>query len=152
MKLHQTLAAKVFVISFVTTHIPLLTLLGVIAIYPNAISPLVVFVFALGATLVATCVLILGLHRLFRPLRKAADDLGTYLATGQPLRYTANGTDEMSQLLRLLVSSLGHLERSRSNLLERSAMGLHHAIADNAASDAPSLRCLALVDVDQWLS
>lgn len=150
MKLHQTLAAKIFVISFITTHIPLLTLLGVIVLYPNVISPLVVLLCALGATLVATFVLIFGLHRLFLPLRKAADGLGVYLTTGQPLRYTQNGTDEMSQLLRLLVSSLGHIERSRAGLIARSAIGLQNVIAENAALQKDSPSHLALVDLDQW--
>ncbi len=144
----RSVAVKSFAIAFVATHVPLLALIALVVLRPDWLSPLGVLLAALGATLLATILVIAVLWRLFRPLRQAADGLRTFMTQGQPLRLSAGAQDEVGRLVQVLVLALAHLDRQRAPLLQAGALVLQRK-AMVFEEDGGS-RSLVLVEIDQW--
>lgn len=149
MKWYQSVAVKSFVIAFISTHVPLLVLIGVITLHPQWLTPWGVFGATLAATLLATALVLISLWRLFRPLRAAADGLLAFMARGESVRLSAGAQDEVGRLVRLLVQALAHLGRARAPLLQSGASMLvsTQSGATGGARDRP---VLVLAEIDDW--
>lgn len=145
---YQSIAVKSCLIAFIATHIPLLGLLAVIVLKPGWISPWGVFGVALVLTLAATVLVLAVLWRMFAPLRLAADGLNGFMTQG--LRFqnaTSGGTDEIGRLMGVLVRSLAHLDRSRTQMFINSAAAVRNAVPREGRRED---RWFALFEVDQW--
>ena len=121
--------AKIMVVAFVGTHIPLIALIGWAAArtseeWGEFVGTITV---ALCATLVGTGMTLLVLSHLLRPVLVVARALSLYRRerTIVPLPYEF--TDEVGQLMRDAAETIGHLEMTRTRLEEiDAATGLNN--------------------------
>lgn len=143
---YRSVAVKSCLIAFVATHIPLLALIGLIVLFPQALSPWGVFSVALVFTLLATVLVVTVLWRMFRPLRDAADGLQRFMAEGRLFMPTPAGGDEVGRMVQVLVRSLAHLERARAPLLNAGA----NAVLQKQSAAGQAGGWMVLVEVDQW--
>ena len=150
MPWYHSVAVKSFLVAFVATHIPLLGLIAWIALSPGSLTPLTIFVVALLYTLAATALVITVLWRLFRPLRLAADGLHLFMTRGASFQSALESSDEIGRLVRVLVSSLAHLSRSRTPMLLSSAQAVSNASAHAGTPSPARGQWLALLEIDQW--
>ena len=121
--------AKIMVVAFVGTHIPLIALIGWAAAHTSDgwrefLGTLTV---ALIATLAGTGATLLVLSHLLRPVLVVAKALTRYREERviEPLPY--DYTDEVGRLMRDAAETIGHLELTRSRLEEiDAATGLNN--------------------------
>ena len=148
---YRSVAVKSCAIAFVATHIPLLGLVALVVLRPDWLSPWRVFFIALALTLFATALVVTMLWRMFSPLRAAADGLLMYMTRGRMVREIATGSDDIGRLVQVLVRALAHLDRSRSALLEGSAMAVADAVRESAPESGGDARhWLVLLEMDGW--
>ncbi|AEG94745.1 hypothetical protein [Ramlibacter tataouinensis] len=145
---YDSVAVKSFVMAFLSTHIPLLGLIALIVLFPDALTPWGVFTAALALTLVATVLVLASLWRLFEPLRRAADGLQRFMTEGRLFEASGAGQDEVGRLLRVLVRALAHLDRSRAPLLDAGAFALSRQQGVEGAMGPGGW--MALLEIDQW--
>lgn len=150
MKWYQSVAVKSFIIAFIATHIPLLMLVAVVTLRPQWLTPWGVLGAALGATLLATAVVIGTLWRLFRPLRLAADGLAGFMTHGRQIQLSSGSQDEIGRLVQLLVLSLAHLDRGRAPLLQSGGGSIERRTRLSESQAGGQLSIMALLEVDQW--
>jgi hypothetical protein len=143
---YRSVAVKSCLIAFVATHIPLLALIVMIVLFPQALSPWGVFGVALVFTLLATLLVITVLWRMFRPLRDAADGLQRFMTEGRMFAPAAGSGDEVGRMVQVLVRSLAHLERARTPLLNAGAQ----AVLQQQAQTGQARGWMVLLEVDQW--
>ncbi|RYF04093.1 MAG: hypothetical protein EOO78_05365 [Oxalobacteraceae bacterium] len=142
---YRSVAVKSCLIAFVATHIPLLGLIAMIVLSPQALSPWGVFLVALLFTLLATAFVIGVLWRMFRPLREAADGLQGFMTDGRLFVPSAAGSDEVGRMVQVLVRALAHLERGRAPLLDAGAFAMSSQMAGTEQRG-----WMVLMEVDQW--
>lgn len=150
MRWTQSIAIKSFAVAFVATHIPLLTLIAVVTLQPQWLTPLGVLLAALVATLLATALVIAVLWRMFAPLRTAADGLEGYMAQGTALRLGSDAQDEVGRLVRVLTRALAHWDRARAPLLHSGGQELQRRSALAQDLGGERLGTLVLLELDQW--
>ncbi|OYQ42871.1 hypothetical protein CHU94_01525 [Rhodoferax sp. TH121] len=150
MRWTQSIAVKSFAVAFVATHIPLLTLVAVVTLRPDWLTPWRVLSAALVATLLATALVIYVLWRMFAPLREAADGLEAFMAKGASLRLAPGSSDEVGRLVRVLTAALAHWDRSRAALLHSGAQVLQRRSAQAQEMGGERLRTVVLLELDQW--
>ncbi len=146
----QSVAVRSFLIAFVSTHIPLLSLIALVTLKPAWLTPMGVLAATLVATLMATALVLLVLWRMFRPLREAADGLHALMSHGTPLRLGAGSQDEIGRLVRVLTQALAHLDRSRMPLLKSGAHQLESRAAALRQRGGERLQQLVLLEIDGW--
>ena len=149
MRWYRSIAVKSIAAAFVATHVPLLSLVALVVLAPNLLSPGGVLTAALGATLLAAVLVTLILYRLFRPLQRAADALRSFMTTGKPMRLTPGAEDEVGRLVGVLVMALAHLDRSRAPLLKAGGMALEKTL-DIRKTESAETRAFVLIEVDKW--
>lgn len=150
MRWTQSIAVKSFAVAFVATHIPLLTLVAVVTLRPDWLTPWRVLLAALVATLLATALVIYVLWRMFAPLREAADGLEAFMARGQTLQLVPGPADEVGRLVRVLTGALAHWDRSRAALLHSGGQVLQRRSAQAQELGGERLQTLVLLELDQW--
>lgn len=150
MRWTQSIAVKSFAVAFVATHIPLLSLVAVVTLRPDWLTPLGVLLAALVATLLATALVVYVLWRMFAPLRDAADGLEDFMAKGEALRLAPGSGDEVGRLVRVLTRALAHWDRSRAALLHSGGQVLQRHSARAQEMGGEHLHTLVLLEVDQW--
>jgi len=104
----RSFSAKLMTVVFIGVHVPLLVLLGWMAIsghYQRDTMWTVVGV-VLGATLVGTAMAMMALYRLMAPLRQAADALEAYYDEQRLPHLPDLGHDEIGRLLRSINRNL----------------------------------------------
>jgi membrane protein implicated in regulation of membrane protease activity len=126
MRWYQSIAVKSFMVAFVATHVPLLSLIALVVMAPEWLTPLGVLAAAMGATLLAAVLVALMLRRFFAPLRLAADSLKEYTRRGLVPRLQSGWQDEIGRLFNVMVHALAHLDRSRASLLRAAGVALDH--------------------------
>ena len=150
MKWYRSIAVKSFVIAFLATHIPLLTLIAVVTLRPQWLTAWGVLLSTLAATLIASGFVIWTLWRLFRPLRQAADGLVGFMTHGKPVAMSLGSQDEIGRLVQLLVQSLAHMDRSRAPLLRSGSAAIDRRAQHAHDQGQGDLATMALLEVDQW--
>lgn len=145
---YDSVAIKSFLVAFLSTHIPLLGLIALIVLFPDALTPWGVFTAALVLTLVATALVLGSLWRMFEPLRRAADGLHRFMTDGRLFDGAGAGQDEVGRLVQVLVRALAHLDRSRAPLLDAGAFAL--AQQQGLEASMGSGGWMALLEIDQW--
>ncbi|MDN3516936.1 bifunctional diguanylate cyclase/phosphodiesterase [Aquisalimonas lutea] len=115
--LRHSFKAKVLVVAFLGTHVPLLAILAYF-IYANSVTEayaLQVLAMALVATLAGTLVTLVALHALLRPIDLTLGMLRRFRERGQLYRPELDLRDEMGTLIqgthRALEDLGAHLER-----------------------------------------
>ncbi len=91
---------KIFLIAFLTNHVPLLALITYLLLEPGKISKLTVFWLVLVATLTGTTLALWALQHLLKPVRLAKQALVIYFARGQVLQLPTRFQDEVGSLLK----------------------------------------------------
>lgn len=156
------LRAKVLVIAFLGTHVPLLITVGYLLLAEAQPSRLLVLTVVLAATVLGAGVVVWSLDRLLRPLAVASRALGDYVTRGQLPSLPAGGEDELGALLKHVGQALNSMEE-RAGMLEAQAYRDHltgllnrragesqlsHSLALLERSGMPL--CVALLDVDHF--
>lgn len=151
---------KVFLIAFLATHIPLLTLICFFYFGPAVASKLSIFVLILLATLIGTILVIFALHEMLKPVLLAARALNQYLYDGEILQLPTNYRDEVGSLLSNAAYALQTIEQRRIRLEQIASedylTGLQNRqtadqrLQQNLSQAAQNQQsfCVALIDVD----
>lgn len=153
--LRHSFKAKVLVVAFMGTHVPLLAILAYF-IYANSVTEayaLQVLAMALVATLGGTLVTLLALQALLRPIDLTLGMLRRFRERGQLYRPELNLHDEMGTLIQGTHGALedlgAHLERVATRDHVTGALnghGLERAL-DRVRGDADPSAALVLVRV-----
>jgi diguanylate cyclase (GGDEF)-like protein len=157
-----SLRAKVLVIAFLATHVPLLVTVGYLLFAADQLSRELVLGIVVAATVLGAAMVVWTLDRLLRPLTLASQALNEYVARGRLPSLPVGGADEVGMLLNQLARALDsaeqrtvHLEAQAyrdhlTGLLNRRAAEsrLTHSLALLERSSIPM--CVALLDVDHF--
>lgn len=102
--------AKILLVAFIGTHVPLLTLIGCLLARQGGISAhLGILAILLGATVAGTGIAMYGLYCLLAPVRAAADALERYRQLREVPRLPTTHPDEAGRLMANLQVSLEYL-------------------------------------------
>lgn len=142
----RSFSAKLMTVVFIGVHVPLLVLLGWMAMsghYQRDTMWTVVGV-VLGATLVGTAMAMMALYRLMAPLRQAADALEAYYDEQRLPHLPDLGHDEIGRLLRSINRNLhgvdaGLRDLRRSVLLDPLTQALNRRGCEQALADSARL-------------
>jgi len=142
----RSFSAKLMTVVFIGVHVPLLVLLGWMAMsghYQRDTMWTVVGV-VLGATLVGTAMAMMALYRLMAPLRQAADALEAYYDEQRLPHLPDLGHDEIGRLLRSINRNLhgvdaGLRDLRRSVLLDPLTQALNRRGCEQALADSAQL-------------
>jgi len=142
----RSFSAKLMTVVFIGVHVPLLVLLGWMAMsghYQRDTMWTVVGV-VLGATVVGTAMAMMALYRLMAPLRQAADALEAYYDEQRLPHLPDLGHDEIGRLLRSINRNLhgvdaGLRDLRRSVLLDPLTQALNRRGCEQALADSARL-------------
>ena len=153
---------KIFVITFLATYLPLLSLIAYLVFSPADIAKSTIFGLVLLATLVGTLLFLWSLYQLLKPVLLAKDALKAYLDEGQVLQLPTCFNDEVGALLGNVADTVQAFERRRLALEQRASEDFLTALLNRRAADdrlRQSLRlaardnlplCVAIMDVDRF--
>ncbi len=99
-------AGKLFLVAFLSTHVPLLALIGYLVVRDGAVSAGAVLVVALLATLAGSGLALWALHQLLAPVLLADRALEQYLHQGTVTPLPTRYGDEAGRLLRNVAFTL----------------------------------------------
>jgi diguanylate cyclase (GGDEF)-like protein len=105
----KSLTAKIFMICFVSIHVPLIAVIAYLAIGFES-RPLTLLLLLLGATLIGTVACLSGLWLLLRPMRTLTRAVKTYRDEGQPVRLFSKREDEIGVLATAVTSMVSEVE------------------------------------------
>lgn len=105
----KSLTAKIFMICFLSIHVPLIAVIAYLAIGFET-QPLTLLLLLLGATLIGTLACLSGLWLLLRPLRSLTRAVKTYRDEGQPVRMFSKADDEIGVLATAVTSMVAEVE------------------------------------------
>ena len=105
----KSLTAKIFMICFLSIHVPLIAVIAYLAIGFET-QPLTLLLLLLGATLIGTVACLSGLWLLLRPLRSLTRAVKTYRDEGQPVRMFSKADDEIGVLATAVTSMVAEVE------------------------------------------
>ena len=105
----KSLTAKIFMICFLSIHVPLIAVIAYLAIGFET-QPLTLLLLLLGATLIGTVACLSGLWLLLRPLRSLTRAVKTYRDEGQPVRMFSKAEDEIGVLATAVTSMVAEVE------------------------------------------
>lgn len=154
---------KVFLLTFLGIHVPLLTLTAYLLLTLGLRSDLarMVFLVALAATLIGSVATLMGLWLLLFPVAAASSALRGYLLAGQVPDLPTDLPGEPGELLAGVQHTLVHLDRSVQDLarqalqdpltgsFNRRAFELQVATELATAEAAAHQVALVVVDVDE---
>lgn len=158
----KSYSGKIFLVAFLSTHIPLLALIGFLVVDRGAVSPVAVVLVAFVATGVGAVLALWSLHQLLRPLVLADHALNAYLDGDQIIPLPTSYQDTCGRLLRNIAITITSFEAQRQHLeaqaFQDALTGLpnrHGALARmQQSTERPGQEerpvCLALVDVDHF--
>lgn len=160
-RIRTSLIAKIFVVCFVSVHIPLITLITFLALgfEPSAMS---VFALVLGATLLGTGVCLYALWRFIRPLNHLAGALKKYPEDKGVFKLRAPGNDEIGVVTESAKSTLIQVEELTKQLKRQATtdfltgLGNRRSLTEQVpALQAQSVRAreplsLILFDLDNF--
>lgn len=117
-RLPLSFRAKIMVVAFLGTHIPLLALLGyfLFAYAAGWQTALTILGVALVATLVGTGVTLVILAHMLRPVSLTAEAMNGYLARRELPRLPTQFRDEVGRLMADTVEALTQLDRTHEQL------------------------------------
>ena len=106
--------AKIMTVAFLGTHIPLIALVGHVALQSSAgwTQFATTMAVALGATLVGTALTLFVLHQLLKPVSLVSRALRTYRTTRRIEALPRGYTDEVGTLMADADETVAHLERA----------------------------------------
>jgi hypothetical protein len=129
--LRRSMASKVFALTFVVIQTPLLVLALVYTFLRDALTPTELVQWVLGATLVGVVLLYWLLHLLLAPLRRSADAIQDYMATGHLARLPTHHRDDAGRLMRDLSLALRHLDETRQHFYSAATNEAVRVFAQN---------------------
>lgn len=158
----RSYAAKLFLVAFIGTHVPLLALVLWMLLRPGEHDPMLTraAVIALLATLVGTAATLYALHRLLHPVRAAAEAIDAYERVQSIPDLPEHGDDEASRLMRGINRNIRRIEenmRALQDVAVRDSLtqaynrrGSEQALADSVArAQAQGTPfCLVVADMD----
>ncbi len=109
-KWYRSIVAKIFLVSFVCIHIPLIALLITFGMASRS-DPVSIGLVALGATLVGTIACLVTMWWLTRPLRNLATTISRYRVGGAfaEERLNKHGDDEIAVVTRAVCGMVGEI-------------------------------------------
>lgn len=111
---------KIFLIAFLTTHLPLLTLISFLVWRRDDVSPLAVALVTLAATGAGATLSLWALARLLAPVLLAASTLERYLTDGLVTLLPTRHRDEAGQLLRNVALAIHTFHGERRQLVQEA--------------------------------
>lgn len=159
----SSLATRIFLICFVSVHVPLIAVIVSVASGMSEAS-LGLFGLLLGATLVGTVACIFGLWHLLRPLRTLTTAVRRYHEDGTPLRLKAARHDEIGLLtsavsaMVLEVDSLMHDLRQQAQTDTLTGLGNRRWLIERFAQEVARAErqseplSVVLLDLDNFKS
>ncbi len=110
--------AKIMVVAFIGTHIPLISLVAYVASKSSSDWPsfFITLGITLAATLIGTAITLVVLHLLLKPVVKTSRVLRDYVESRRVGALPTAFTDEVGTLMADTARSLAHLERVRETL------------------------------------
>lgn len=149
--LRRSFKAKVLLVAFLGTHVPLLAILTFF-IYNNVVTQvyaLQVLAMALGATLIGTLATLLALHGLLRPIDLTLEMLGQFRDKRRLIQPQVTLHDEMGTLIEGTAQTLTNLEAHLEHVTTHDKVtgalntaGLEHAVS---AARRASPQAVALI-------
>jgi diguanylate cyclase (GGDEF)-like protein len=140
---------KVFLLAFVATYVPLISIISYIILGPRDISKLMVFWLVVLATLSGTLFFIWAFHHLFKPLLLACQALNTYFDRGQVLQLPTRWDDQGGLLLSKVAYAIRTFEQRRLVLEQLAAEDFLTGLHNRRAAEDRLRQCLSLVARDQ---
>ena len=108
----RSYGGKVFLIAFVTTHIPLICFICYLFSLTNAFNLTLLGLLTL-ATVTGTWLFFLAFHQLLKPVLLARRTLSAYFNNGQVLQLPTRFRDEVGLLLKSVADAIQIFERNR---------------------------------------
>lgn len=140
---------KVFLIAFVATYVPLVSIIGYIILGPENISKSMTFWLVVIATLFGTLFFIWALHQLFKPILLAYQSLNAYFDRGQVLQLPTHWNDEVGLLLGNIAYAIRTFEQRRLVLEQLAAEDFLTGLHNRRAAEDRLRQCLSLVARDK---
>lgn len=140
---------KIFLLGFLGTHLPLLSLVGYFVFGPATISKSSVFWLVLLATLADTTLLLWTLQQLFQPLKLAMRGLSVYLNEGRTLPLPTHFQDEAGLLLGNVAYAVQTFEQRRLALEQLASEDFLTGLLNRRAADDRLQQSLKLADRDE---
>jgi len=153
---------KVFLIAFIATHLPLLSLFGYLVFGPANLSKLVIFWLVLLTTFVDAVLSLWALQQLLKPMLLTTRALNLYLNEGQIVQLPTQFQDEAGKLMSNVAYAVQTFERRQRTLEQLASEDFLTRLPNRRAADdrlQQSLRlaardrlplCIALMDIDQF--
>ncbi|TWF54675.1 GGDEF domain-containing protein [Neorhizobium alkalisoli] len=116
----RSLTAQIFVICFVSIHVPLIAVITSLAAGFDA-EPVTLLLLMLAATLLGTIACLSSLWVLLRPLRGLTTAIRMYRAEGKPVRMQLKRQDEIGLLANAVTAMVAEVENLMQKL-RRQAM------------------------------
>lgn len=110
-----SLTAKIFAISFVSIHVPLIALISVLT-FGFQLDTAALITLLLTATVLGTGLCLFALWRLLQPLRKLAVAVADYQALGTPFQMNLQRQDEIGLLSRAVTGMVTHVDELMKEL------------------------------------
>lgn len=159
--LRRSLIAKIFVVCFISVHIPLIALVSFLAagFEPGVLS---VFVLVLTATIVGSCVCLFAIWRFIRPLNHLAIALKRYPADKSVLKLRTHRADEIGIVTEAVKSMLFQVEELTRQLKRQATtdfltgLGNRRSLSEHLAALQSQIRrtneplSLILFDLDNF--
>lgn len=140
---------KVFLIAFVATHVPLISIIGYIILGPRDISKSMTFWLVVLATLAGTLLFVWALKQLFKPVLLAYQALKAYSDRDQVLRLPTHWNDEVGLLLSNVAYAVQTFEQRRLALEQLAAEDFLTGLHNRRAAEDRLRQCLSLVARDK---
>lgn len=153
---------KIFLVGFVATHVPFVSIIGYIALGPKELSKATTFWLIALATTAGTLMLVWALQQLLKPVLLAYRALDAYFDQGEVLQLPTYLGDEVGLLLSKIAYAIQTFEQRRLALeqlaTEDFLTGLHNRrAAEDRLRQCFSLvtrdklmLCIALLDIDRF--
>lgn len=113
--LRRSLIAKIFLVSFLSVHVPLIALI-IHLLSGFDTGPVPVFSLILGATLIGTAICLFAIWRFIRPLHHLAEALMKYPQDKSVLKLPSSGADEIAIVTDAAKSMLWQVEELTKKL------------------------------------
>ncbi len=153
---------KIFLIAFISTHLPLLSLVGLFALSPVYVSRVTILGLVLLATLADTALVLWALYQILKPLQLVTRALSLYLNEGQVIQLPTRFRDEAGLLMSNIAYSIQAFERRQRTLEQLASEDFLTGLPNRRAADdrlRQNLRlavrdklplCIAVIDIDQF--
>jgi len=152
MLVRRSLSLRLFLIVFLSTHLPLISALAVYIISAQKISVVSLLVL-LGATLAATVVSLFAIHRETTPIVAITDALHAFSEHGRVVEITHRSEDEIGKLATSAKWAIDTAERLLKEAQEQANQDPLTGVANRRAllqQVGASRGTIALIDIDRF--